>query len=80
MSKKETINKVVFSVVGGPYPIIRKSEEIKGSHNIVADLGADSLDVIEIVMALEEEFSTEIPDEICEKWKTVQDIYNYFEE
>ncbi len=45
--------------------------------NIVDDLGADSLDVVELVMALEEAFDTEIPDEDAEKIRTVQDIFEY---
>ena len=45
--------------------------------NIVDDLGADSLDVVELVMALEEAFDTEIPDEDAEKIRTVQDIFDY---
>ena len=45
--------------------------------NIVDDLGADSLDVVELVMALEEAFDTEIPDEDAEKIRTVKDIFEY---
>ena len=45
--------------------------------NIVDDLGADSLDVVELVMALEEAFDTEIPDEDAESIRTVQDIFDY---
>lgn len=45
--------------------------------NIVDDLGADSLDVVELVMALEEAFDTEIPDDDAEKIRTVQDIFSY---
>jgi len=45
--------------------------------NIVDDLGADSLDVVELVMALEEAFDTEIPDDDAEKIRTVQDIFAY---
>ncbi|MEM5788932.1 MAG: acyl carrier protein [Syntrophobacteraceae bacterium] len=45
--------------------------------NIVDDLGADSLDVVELVMALEEAFDMEIPDEDAEKIRTVQDIFQY---
>jgi acyl carrier protein len=46
---------------------------------VVDDLGADSLDVVELVMALEEEFNLEIPDEEAEKIKNVQDIFTYLE-
>ncbi len=45
--------------------------------NIVDDLGADSLDVVELVMALEEAFDTEISDDEAEKIRTVQDIFDY---
>ncbi len=45
--------------------------------NIVDDLGADSLDVVELVMALEEAFDTEIPDDDAEKIRTVKDIFDY---
>lgn len=47
--------------------------------SVVDDLGADSLDVVELVMALEEEFNLEIPDEEAEKIKNVQDIFNHME-
>jgi acyl carrier protein len=46
----------------------------------VDDLGADSLDLVELVMALEEEFGQEIPDEDAEKITTVQDAINYINE
>ena len=47
--------------------------------SVVDDLGADSLDVVELIMALEEEFNLEIPDEEAEKIKNVQDIFVYME-
>ncbi len=47
--------------------------------HVVDDLGADSLDVVELIMALEEAFDLEIPDEEAEKIRTVQDIYDYIE-
>ena len=50
-----------------------KADEIKNDASFVDDLGADSLDTVELVMALEEEFETEIPDEDAEKITTVQD-------
>ena len=49
-----------------------KADEIKNDASFVDDLGADSLDTVELVMALEEEFETEIPDEEAEKITTVQ--------
>jgi acyl carrier protein len=51
--------------------------EIKNESSFVDDLGADSLDTVELVMALEEEFETEIPDEDAEKIKTVQQAIDY---
>ena len=55
-------------------------DEVTAAASIVDDLGADSLDVVEIVMGLEEEFDVEIPDEDAEKITTVQEIMNYVEE
>ena len=55
-------------------------EELKPEASFVDDLGADSLDLVELVMALEEEFGQEIPDEDAEKITTVQDAINYINE
>ena len=54
-----------------------KVDEIKQDASFVDDLGADSLDPVELVMALEEEFETEIPDEEAEKITTVQNAIDY---
>jgi acyl carrier protein len=54
-----------------------KAEEIKNDASFVDDLGADSLDTVELDMALEEEFETEIPDEEAEKITTVQHAIDY---
>jgi len=54
-----------------------KAEEIKNDASFVDDLGADSLDTVELVMALEEEFETEIPDEEAGKITTVQHAIDY---
>ncbi|AYB49221.1 acyl carrier protein [Candidatus Williamhamiltonella defendens] len=54
-----------------------KREEVTNSASFVEDLGADSLDTVELVMALEEEFDTEIPDEDAEKITTVQATIDY---
>src|ERR1700737_1197066 len=54
-----------------------KEEEVTNAASFVDDLGADSLDTVELVMALEEEFETEIPDEEAEKITTVQQAINY---
>lgn len=51
--------------------------EVKPQASFANDLGADSLDTVELVMALEEEFKTEIPDEDAEKIATVQDAVDY---
>jgi acyl carrier protein len=56
------------------------SRKIKMDSRFSDDLGADSLDQVELVMALEEEFSIEIPDEEAEKMKTVGDAIKYIEE
>jgi len=52
-------------------------DQVTPEANFVEDLGADSLDTVELVMAFEEEFGVEIPDTEAEKIKTVQDILNY---
>jgi acyl carrier protein len=54
-----------------------KADEIKNDASFVDDLGADSLDTVELVMALEEEFETEIPDDEAEKITTVQQAIDY---
>jgi acyl carrier protein len=51
-----------------------KEEDVKPEASFIDDLGADSLDTVELVMALEEEFDTEIPDEEAEKIRTVGDV------
>ncbi len=67
----EKVKKVVVDQLG-----VSESEVTKES-SYVDDLGADSLDTVELVMALEETFGTEIPDEEAEKIKTVGDTVNY---
>ncbi len=57
-----------------------KKEEIKPESSFIDDLGADSLDTVELVMALEEEFGIEIPDEDAEKMTTVGEAVKYIEE
>ncbi len=56
-----------------------KADLVPSAH-ILDDLGADSLDVVELVMALEQEFELEIPDEEAEQIETVGDIFKYIEE
>jgi acyl carrier protein len=55
-------------------------EEVTLEASFVDDLGADSLDLVELIMALEEEFGLEISDEDAEKIQTVQDVVNYITE
>lgn len=57
-----------------------KIEEVKEDAKFIDDLGADSLDTVELVMALEEEFGAEIPDEDAEKLTTVGDAIKYVQE
>ena len=57
-----------------------EDEDVKPESSFVDDLGADSLDTVELVMALEEEFSVEIPDEDAEKITTVQNAIDYIKE
>ncbi len=56
-----------------------EEEAVTMDANIANDLGADSLDIVDLVMSLEEEFDTEIPDEEIENIKTVGDIVRYLE-
>jgi len=55
------------------------ADEVKEDSKFVEDLGADSLDVVELVMALEEKFDIEIPDDEAEKIRTVRDVVTYIE-
>ncbi len=55
-------------------------DKVTEAASITEDLGADSLDVVDLVMSFEEEFGIEIPDEQVEKIKTVGDIVNFIEE
>ena len=57
-----------------------KLEEVTDAASFIEDLGADSLDTVELVMALEEEFGIEIPDEDAEKMVTVGDAIKYIEQ
>lgn len=56
-----------------------KEEEVKNNASFTDDLGADSLDTVELVMAFEEEFEIEIPDEIADKITTVQEAIDHIE-
>ena len=67
----ERVKKIVIEQLGV------KEDEVSDSSSFVDDLGADSLDTVELVMALEEEFECEIPDEEAEKITTVQQAVDY---
>jgi acyl carrier protein len=56
------------------------AEQVTDSASFIEDLGADSLDTVELVMAFEEEFGVEVPDEDAEKLQTVGDVNKYIEE
>ncbi|WP_392566704.1 acyl carrier protein [Utexia brackfieldae] len=68
---EERVKKIIVEQLGV------KEDEVKNESSFVEDLGADSLDTVELVMALEEEFDTEIPDEEAEKITTVQAAIDY---
>ncbi len=70
-SVDELVKKIVVEQLGV------KEEEVSNESSFVDDLGADSLDTVELVMALEEEFKCEISDEDAEKITTVQDAIKY---
>jgi acyl carrier protein len=70
-SIEERVKKIVVEQLGV------KEEEVVPSASFVDDLGADSLDTVELVMALEEEFETEIPDDEAEKITTVRQAIDY---
>ncbi len=70
-SVEDRVRKIVVEQLGV------KEDDVKLSSSFVDDLGADSLDTVELVMALEEEFETEIPDEEAEKITTVQLAVDY---
>jgi len=55
------------------------SADVSMDSTFIDDLGADSLDIVELIMAFEEEFNIEIPDEVAEKMKTVKDAVEYIE-
>ncbi|MEM9604734.1 MAG: acyl carrier protein [Pseudomonadota bacterium] len=73
-SVEERVQKIVVEQLGV------KAEEVTTTASFVDDLGADSLDTVELVMALEEEFECEIPDEEAEKITTVDQAIKYINE
>ena len=68
---EERVKKIIIEQLGV------KEEEVKSEASFVDDLGADSLDTVELVMALEDEVDTEMPDEEAEKITTVQSAIDY---
>ena len=70
-SVEERVKKIVVEQLGV------KEDDVTSAASFVDDLGADSLDTVELVMALEEEFKTEIPDEDAETITTVQQAVDY---
>ncbi len=74
MSVQEKVRGIIAEQLGV------KPEEVTPQASFIDDLGADSLDTVELVMALEEEFGIEIPDEEAEKLVTVGDAMKYIEE
>jgi acyl carrier protein len=73
MSTADRVKKIIVDQLGV------KEEEVKAESSFVDDLGADSLDTVELVMAFEEEFDLEIPDEEAEKISTVNDAIKYID-
>ena len=71
MSVEEKVKEIIVEQLGGD------ENQVVASASFIEDLGADSLDTVELVMALEEEFDVEIPDEEAEKISKVQDAINY---
>jgi acyl carrier protein len=74
MSVEERVKKIIVEQLGA------NADEVTAESAFVDDLGADSLDTVELVMAFEEEFDIEIPDEDAEKIATVGDAVKYIDE
>lgn len=73
-----TIEQRVTEIVTGQLSV--KADRVKPEARLMEDLGADSLDVVELAMALEEAFGLNIPDEQAEQLETVQDLIRFLEE
>ena len=71
MSVEEKVKNIIVKQLGVD------TETVTPEASFIDDLGADSLDIVELVMTMEEEFDLEIPDEDAEKIKTVNDVINY---
>jgi acyl carrier protein len=75
MATSEEITERVKSIIVEQLGV--SMEEVTPEASFIDDLGADSLDIVELIMALEEEYDLEIPDEDAEKIQTVKDVINY---
>jgi acyl carrier protein len=75
---EKSVEKRVFEIIIEQLGV--GEEEVTMEASFIDDLGADSLDLVELIMAMEEEFSLEISDEDAEKIQTVQDVVNYISE
>jgi acyl carrier protein len=75
MASVEDISERVKSIVAEQ--LGAAADDVTSKASLIEDLGADSLDIVELVMALEEEYEMEIPDEDAEKIQTVEDIVTY---
>ena len=73
----ENVEKRVINIIANG--LHKKPEEIKLTSRLVEDLGADSLDVVELIMTFEDEFGVSLPDEEVEKMKTIKDVITYIE-
>ena len=74
MSTFEKVRDIVVDQLGV------EPDEVAIESTFIDDLGADCLDIVELIMAFEEEFGIEIPDEAAEKIKTVQDVVSYIDQ
>jgi len=75
---EKTVEQKVFDIIVEQLKV--SPEEVVLEASFIEDLGADSLDLVELIMAMEEEFGLEISDEDAEKIQTVQDAVNYITE
>jgi acyl carrier protein len=74
MAVEDKIREIIVEQLGV------SAEEVVPEASFIDDLGADSLDIVELVMAIEEEFGLEIPDEDAERMQSIADAINYVEE